>query len=163
MSKAIKVVRFIDGGEVYIDAAHWNRAKAEGRVEVLNGKQAEKALKDYRRAKLLKIIKPKSTLTAVCTYSNRSGLTVHRYRVFMALATKTGPYIRELTTEIAELCGFRLKDGEIVMGGCGYSKPFQIGYELGRCLWPDGTPEPHGTRNGVPDSDGGYAIRCRCD
>lgn len=58
------------------------------------------------------------------------------------------------------LTGIRLsKDGALMLGGCGYSKPSHIGYSLGRALWPDGTPEPHGTRNGEPDSDGGYALK----
>jgi len=35
---------------------------------------------------------------------------------------------------------------------------FHVVYNLGRTLWPEGTPEPHGTRNGEPDRDGGYAL-----
>ena len=34
---------------------------------------------------------------------------------------------------------------------------FQAVYCLGLSLWPDGTPEPHSTRNGEPDTNGGYA------
>jgi hypothetical protein len=30
---------------------------------------------------------------------------------------------------------------------------------LGATLWPDGTPEPHGTHNGQPDRAGGYALK----
>jgi hypothetical protein len=36
---------------------------------------------------------------------------------------------------------------------------FAAVYNLGYALWPNGTPEPHGTRNGVPDRDGGYALK----
>lgn len=66
--------------------------------------------------------------------------------------------IRDITGQVADLVGFRTKDGEIVMSGWGYSKSFQIGYSLGLALWPNGTTEPHGMRNGEPDTCGGYAI-----
>jgi len=36
---------------------------------------------------------------------------------------------------------------------------FQIVYQLGQRMWPDGTPKPHGRRNGQPDSAGGYALK----
>lgn len=47
------------------------------------------------------------------------------------------------------------------MDGCGMDMGFAAVYHLGRVLWPDGTPEPHGTRNGQPDTDGGYALKHR--
>ena len=36
---------------------------------------------------------------------------------------------------------------------------YHVVYNLGYTLWPKGTSKPHGTRNGEPDSDGGYALR----
>ena len=51
------------------------------------------------------------------------------------------------------------KDGGIIVNGCGQDMGFALVYDLGRLLWPNGTPEPHGTRNGEPDSDGGYALK----
>lgn len=51
------------------------------------------------------------------------------------------------------------KDGGIVVNGCGMDMGFALVYNLGRRLWPNGTPEPHGRRNGEPDSDGGYALK----
>lgn len=53
------------------------------------------------------------------------------------------------------------KNGGIKIGGCGMDMGFHLVYHLGRVLWPNGTPEPHGTRNGEPDSDGGYALKQR--
>ena len=47
------------------------------------------------------------------------------------------------------------------MDGCGMDMGFSAVYHLGSVLWPDGTPEPHGTRNGQPDRDGGYALKHR--
>ena len=45
--------------------------------------------------------------------------------------------------------------------GCGMDMGFSAVYSLGRALWPDGTDTPHGTRNGEPDTDGGYALKQR--
>jgi hypothetical protein len=46
----------------------------------------------------------------------------------------------------------------LVMSGAGMDMGFELVYRLGQAMWPNGTPEPHGTRNGQPDSDGGYAL-----
>lgn len=47
----------------------------------------------------------------------------------------------------------------IKIGGCGMDMGFALVYNLGHAVWPEGTPEPHSTRNGAPDSDGGYALK----
>jgi hypothetical protein len=49
----------------------------------------------------------------------------------------------------------------ITIGGCGMDMGFELVYQLGYALWPNGTPAPHGTRNGEPDTNGGYALRQR--
>ena len=49
--------------------------------------------------------------------------------------------------------------GGVVITGCGMDMGFELVYRLGMALWPDGTKEPHGTRNGEPDSHGGYALK----
>ena len=49
----------------------------------------------------------------------------------------------------------------IKVGGCGMDMGFHLIYSLGMALWPDGTPEPHGIRNGEPDTNGGYALNHR--
>lgn len=159
MSKTTKAVRF-SSNEVYAYADILDRAIAAGEAELLTGGEAAAALTAYRRAELLKLVSVGATLTAVCTaYSSRSGTA--KYKVLVpAIAGHDGStYIRNITKMIADFVGFRLsKDDEIIMGGYGYSKSSQIGYSLGCALWPEGTPEPHGTRNGEPDSFGGYAI-----
>jgi hypothetical protein len=56
--------------------------------------------------------------------------------------------------------GLRLgKHDGVIMGGCGMDMGFAVVYELGQALWPNGTDAPHGTRNGQPDSAGGYALK----
>jgi hypothetical protein len=52
-------------------------------------------------------------------------------------------------------------DGGIKIGGCGMDMGFDLVYSLGATLWPNGTRKPHGTRNGEPDSAGGYALNHR--
>lgn len=47
----------------------------------------------------------------------------------------------------------------IAIGGCGMDMGFSLVYDLGRTLWPNGTPKAHSTRNGEPDRDGGYALK----
>lgn len=58
------------------------------------------------------------------------------------------------------LTGRALSDkGGIVCNGCGMDMGFDLVYSLGRAIWPKGTPKAHGTRNGHPDKDGGYALK----
>lgn len=153
---AIKVIRF-PNGEVYEYAECFADTVERGDAELITGKDAKHLLHEYQRAQLLKIIKPKTTLKVVCTHSRN---TVAHFRVFVPLLLENGsPYIRDITRDVAEFVGFRTsKHGDIVLSGYGYSKSFQIGYSLGSALWPNGTPAPHGWRNGEPDSAGGYAI-----
>lgn len=163
MTKTTKAVRF-PNGEVYPFDSIWNSSLTRGECELLTGKEAAEMLENHRRAELLKLVPVGAVLTAVCTsYSTRSGTA--KYKVFVpAIAEHDGStYIRNITRMIANLVGFRMSSNdEIIMGGYGYSKSFQIGYSLGVMLWPQGTPEPHGTRNGEPDSAGGYAIAVTC-
>ena len=159
MSRTIKAAVRFPNGEAYEYSNVWDRAVAKGEAEKLTGKVAQEAVTNYIRSQLLEFIAPGSSLTAVRTHYSRSSGTA-RYRVFAVAHDRNGaPYIRQITQQVAALCGFRLsKENEITMGGYGYSKSFQIGYSLGLALWPNGTPEPHGTRNGEPDSCGGYAL-----
>ena len=161
MKKVSKVVKFTDGHvHEFSYEGQWEQSIKAGEATIITGKAAYDEMHAFQRAALLKIIKPRTRLTAVCTGFNKSGMSA-TFRVFLPLMHDGKPCIREITKQVARFVGFRLnKHDEIVMGGCGYSKSFQIGYSLGCSLWPEGTPEPHGTRNGVPDSYGGYAISC---
>ena len=59
------------------------------------------------------------------------------------------------------LLGYKRSDKHtgLIVSGCGMDMGFDLVYNLGCALWPAGTPNPHGTRNGEPDSDGGYALK----
>lgn len=73
----------------------------------------------------------------------------------------TRPAIRSIAWLASRATGYTLdRDrGGLKMGGCGMDMGFQAVYSLGRAMWPNGTPKPHGTRNGDPDRDGGYALK----
>ena len=161
-SKRITAVRFASG-EVYPYRSMWDDCIAAGRAEALHGKDGDAVLHERRRQDLLRLIPVGSGIKVVMTHSTRNGGA--RFRVFVPeifqAQTAHGDCaarIRDITGQVADLVGFRTKDGEIVMSGWGYSKSFQIGYSLGLALWPNGTTEPHGMRNGEPDTCGGYAI-----
>ena len=71
------------------------------------------------------------------------------------------PAIRSISWLASRATGDTLDQdrGGLRLGGCGMDMGFQAVYSLGRAMWPNGTPKPHGTRNGDPDSDGGYALK----
>jgi hypothetical protein len=113
------------------------------------------------RAYLLEILKPGSTVYTVCTHVAASGMS-RVLELLVALQDENGkPYIRRITWLACKAAGFSWSKAHegLRIGGCGMDMGFHAVYCLGRSLWPDGTPEPHGKRNGEPDSDGGYALR----
>jgi len=71
------------------------------------------------------------------------------------------PRIRSIGWSAAHATGYKYDPDRqgLRMGGAGMDMGFAAVYALGCALWPKGTPKPHGTRNGVPDREGGYAIK----
>jgi hypothetical protein len=104
---------------------------------------------------LHRFLSPGSTVYYTVRTVSRSGMR----RTLDFYAVDDGRILR-LTGVISRATGYNLnKRAEIVVGGCGFDAGFEVVYNLGATLWPKGTPEPHGTRNGKPDSAGGYALR----
>jgi hypothetical protein len=66
-----------------------------------------------------------------------------------------------LTYYVATLLDYQqsAKDCSMYVKGCGMDMGWHVVYSLGCALWPKGTRKPHGERNGVPDSYGGYAFK----
>jgi hypothetical protein len=158
-----KVVRF-PNGETYTYDTVWQRAIDAGDCEVLQGKEGTAALNAWHKAKLLEILKPGDSVYTSLVKEPLPGSGTAHYKVFIPLADKDGRlHIRDITRMVADFNGHKVsKRGDaIVMGGFGYSKGFQIVHSLGIGLWPDGTPEAHSTRNGEPDTNGGYALNHR--
>jgi hypothetical protein len=104
---------------------------------------------------LLNTLKPKQTVYTMLTHVSKSGMK-RCIQLFIASIDSEGkPEIRDITYFAHLATGYRVdqKHGGLVLNGCGMDMGFQAVYALGAYLWPEGTPEPHGTR------DGGYALK----
>lgn len=115
-------------------------------------KQIEEA--GEARAELLKILSPGDTVYCVLRSVSRSGMS--RVIDFYTIKDNEPRYITHLA---AMACDYRLAMNGMKVSGCGMDMGFSVVYNLGHCLWPNGTDKPHGMRNGQPDSDGGYALK----
>lgn len=128
------------------DVSTWERLPAT---------TGRKAYQQQCCRELRKLLKPGRTVYTNQQHVSRSGMM--RTLTVQILAQGR---IRDITGLVADACGFSQNDrGAIKVSGCGFDAGFQIVYDLGHALWPKGTRKPHGTRNGVPDHDGGYALK----
>lgn len=102
--------------------------------------------------RLREILKPGDTIYTVLKHVSASGMSRS-----IQLATVLDGDIFDITYYAARALGERIdaKHGGIRIGGCGMDMGFALVYDLGRALWPSGT------RNGEPDSAGGYALKQR--
>lgn len=124
--------------------------------------EGKRLLKAQSAAKLRKLCPPGSTIYTVLRHVSSSGMT-RRITCFAIVGTgrKAEPF--DLGGYIADVLGYKRheRDGSLVVSGCGMDMGFHIVHSLGYALWPKGTRKPHGTRNGAPDADGGYALKHR--
>ena len=118
-------------------------------------KAGKEARKEYARDTLRAMLKPGQTVFCTLRSVSSSGMSRR-----ISLHIIEGADIRSIDNLVADATGFKHSDkGGLIATGCGMDMGFHLVYTLGRYLWPNGTPAPHGTRNGVPDSDGGYALK----
>lgn len=121
------------------------------------------------RAELQNLLKPGMTVYCILRHVSRSGM--YR-RISFYILRDAGPdykpedrmypyYLDRLIIAAGIGDEPRGRADGVGVGGCGMDMGFHIVYNLGRFTWPKGTPTPHGTRNGKPDSDGGYALKHR--
>lgn len=103
-------------------------------------------------------LSPGDTVYTVLRHVSASGMS----RLIDLYVIRDGDPWR-ITYHVARAIGesYDQRKEALRMGGCGMDMGFQAVYCLGSALWPTGTPEPHGRRNGEPDSDGGYALKHR--
>ena len=121
----------------------------------LTGAAGKAAVKQQAIDSLLKILSPRQTVSCILRDVSASGMS----RRISFYAVGNGE-LTGLDYLIATACGHKHSDKQgLIVGGCGMDMGFAVVYNLGRVLWPEGTPEPHGRRNGAPDSDGGYALK----
>ena len=125
---------------------------------------SKKAQKELERQEaittLLKLVKPNDVIYTDIKSVSASGMS-RQIACYIAYTNRQGQArIKEITYYVAKALDHKIgsKDG-LCVSGCGMDMAFHVVYNLGRTLWPNGTPEPHGTRNGEPDSCGGYALK----
>lgn len=123
----------------------------------LTKKQLAEQEKQAAITQLLAILKPGSTVYTELKRVSKSGMS----RVISLKTVQDGEIIT-LDYLASQAIGYRLdSNGGLKVTGCGMDIGFHVVYVLGNALWPHGTPEPHGSRNGVPDTCGGYALKHR--
>lgn len=119
---------------------------------------------------LKKILRPGDTVYGIVRSVSRSGMSrrIDFYAFRPRQKYRDGTYkIDRRDAEPVYLSGYmghalglsRGNGDGLMIGGCGMDMVFSTVYNLGRTLWPKGTRKPHGTRNGAPDTDGGYALK----
>lgn len=108
-------------------------------------------------------LKPGDTVYTVLRHVSASGMS-RRISCFVVAKVKGNPPVPYCIDHlVAAVTGYRLAtNGEgLKVSGAGMDMGFHVVYGLGATMWPDGTKHPHGTRNGQPDHDGGYALKQR--
>jgi hypothetical protein len=124
-------------------------------------------------ATLREWIKPGDTVYTILEHRSPSGMSRWIRVLLLKVDDKGKPYAIHPNHAVGVVLGLRRGAGFGALGlrpadhkregvfisGCGMDMGFEIVYRLGCALWPDGTPEPHGMRNGELDRDGGYALK----
>lgn len=137
-------------GDVFQASTHWG----EYYTELTKAKGAE-MYRAQTAQHLRKLIKAGQKVYTSCDHVSSSGMTRH-----ISLYIVHKGEIANITRDVSIVTGWKQsKNGGLVVGGCGMDMGFHTVYTLGRNLWPKGTRKPHGTRNGAPDKDGGYALK----
>ena len=140
-------------GEVY---ESYNGQPRQPEDVAVSRKDGEAAQKEQAKQHLRELLKPGQTIYTILRHRSSSGMS---RSISLVINTKDG--IQSLDYWIAQAQGESTdqKNGGIKVSGCGMDMGFHLVYNLGRMLWPNGTKKPHGTRNGQPDTDGGYALK----
>ena len=106
---------------------------------------------------LLEILKPGMRVRTILRHVSASGMT---REISCVVVDPRDNEMFCIDYLVSCAIGYRIgRHGGIVCGGAGMDMGFHLVYTLGCTLWPNGTPNPHGKRNGQPDRDGGYALK----
>lgn len=109
-------------------------------------------------AALREMLTPGDTIYTVLRHVTRSGMS----RSIDCYVMRDGvPVWLSRRVAIATGLSWDSKREAVKVSGCGMDMGYHVVYGLGATLWPHGTPESHGMRNGEPDTDGGYALKHR--
>ena len=140
-------MQYTDGLVIKTDTPeHFSGAKK------LTRKAGAEALKAQAFKKLHKVLKPRDTVYCILRNVSRSGMSRQ-----IDFYTKR---MECISRDVADLLEYQTTSNHALkVGGCGMDMGFSVVYNLGAVMWPNGTKKPHGTRNGEPDSAGGYALK----
>ena len=109
-------------------------------------------------AELRNICTPGRTVYTILRHVSRSGM---QRCISVCVTDDDGIHQLDYLMHIAGIAKRSTRHEGLVCTGCGMDMGFGLVYAMGERLYPNGTPEPHGTRNGEPDSSGGYALKHR--
>ena len=118
--------------------------------------EGEQAMRAQALANLHKVLKPGDRVYCVLRHVSSSGMS---RRISFYAMTPDGPQMLDGWIESLGIGSRSRKHDGVTVGGCGMDMGFHVVYSLGSRMWPNGTPAPHGSRNGQPDTDGGYALK----
>jgi len=148
---ALSYFRLADGSVVQTNnPEYWIK---EGKR--LSAKEGKAAVAQESIDILRDMLKPGDTVHTILRHVSASGMS----RRISTIIVSEGR-IRDITNVVADACGYTLgQNPGLPVNGGGMDMGFHVVYGLGATLWPNGTPEPHGRRNGQPDTAGGYALK----
>ena len=120
-----------------------------------SGAKGKAARAEYCKAELRKLLIPGAKVYCILRSVSASGMSRA-----ISLYVKSEGDMRSIDSLSADALGYKLAKKEgLLVSGCGMDMGFHLVYSLGCALWPAGTETPHGSRNGKPDTDGGYALK----
>ena len=123
--------------------------------ELMTNAEGTRAYRAQWLAKLRDMLTPGQTIYCMLRHVSTSGMS-RRISLFIV----NNGELDSLDYAASRALDWKISDkGGIVVSGCGMDMGFHLVYSLGASVWPTGTPTPHGTRNGTPDSAGGYALK----
>lgn len=119
------------------------------------GAKGKAARAEYCKAELRQLLVPGDKVYCILRSVSASGMSRA-----ISLYVKSAGDMRNIDSLSADALGYKLaKKTGVTVSGCGMDMGFHLVHSLGRALWPAGTGTPHGSRNGKPDTDGGYALK----
>lgn len=118
--------------------------------------EGEAAMRAQALDRLHAILAPGDRVYCVLRHVSSSGMS--RRISFYALKPD-GPQLLDGYIAALGIGSRSRKHDGLTVGGCGMDMGFHVVYSLGSAMWPQGTPAPHGSRNGEPDTAGGYALK----
>lgn len=117
-----------------------------------------KSEKQEAIAELRKMLKPGDTVRTILRHRSASGMS----RVIDVYIIRKNEPLR-LTWKVGKAVGYSYdqKHEGLRVHGCGMDMGFDVVYNLGRALWPEGDGKYTRNRNGDtgPEKNGGYMLR----